>query len=61
MKKELKFELEEEDLKNLKSKAEQSGFIGRGSLVAYLRKIARTDLVFIDSNFKRVAKEFILK
>lgn len=61
MKKEIKLYLEEEDIASLKRKAQQSGFVGRGAIISYIRKVSAEEVIFLDSNFKKVAKEFILK
>jgi len=61
MKKTIKIYLEEEDIKRLRSKAEQSGFIGRGNLNHYLEKIARQPICFLDENVKAMLSVLNLK
>lgn len=55
-KKEFNIYLEEEDFEKLKQKAEQGGFTGRGGVSHYLKKIADEDLIFLDSNAKKILK-----
>jgi len=49
-----KFYLEPEDFAKLKSKAESSGFSGRGAISHFLAKVAREELAFLDNNLKSV-------
>ena len=49
--------VEVETKKKLKDKADQMGI----SITQFIEKIAQEDIVFLDANFKRVAKLFNLK
>ena len=50
--KELRLWLDENDIKRLKMKAEALNFIGKANIRKYLEKIAREEIVFLDSNAK---------
>jgi len=52
MKQIIKINIDEEDVKRLRSKAEQSGFYGRGNLNRYFEKISRQPICFLDENVK---------
>lgn len=56
MKKQQRFYLEEHDINLLKQKALESGFSGRGWLSNLLHKIASSDICFMDSNARKIAK-----
>lgn len=60
-KKPLKIYIEESDEHKLKIKAEQLGFIGRGSLSRYISKVAREPICFIDENVRAMLKALNLK
>ena len=57
MKQMIKVYLEKEDLNKLKSKAGT----GRGEISAYITKIAREPVVFLDENTKTMLKALDLK
>lgn len=57
----IKVYLDEKEIQNLKLKAEQLGFVGRGWLSQFIRRIAREPIVFIDENVKAVTSLFSLK
>lgn len=52
----LKVYLEKRDIDRLKGKAEQAGFVGRGSISAYIKKICDEPICFLDSNVKSILK-----
>lgn len=58
MKTTIKIYLEPEDLKLLKQKVEEAGFTGRGSISAFISKIAKEDLIFLDNNIKKLKNVF---
>ena len=57
----IKVYLDEKEIQNLKLKAEQLGFTGRGWLSQFIRRIAREPIVFIDENVKAVTSLFSLR
>jgi len=61
MKKELKLYLNQQDFKSLKMKAESSGLIGRGWLCEYIRRVARSDIIFLDGNTRLLLNALNLK
>ncbi len=61
MKKTIKIYIEFSDLQQLESKASELGYKGRAWLSRFIEKIAREDLVFLDKNFKKIARAFIIK
>jgi len=61
MKKTIKLYLEEESIKRLKQKAEALKFVGRGDLSHYIEKVANEDVVFLDSNIKKLLSALGLK
>lgn len=52
MKKEIKIWLEEAELKRLKQKALDSGFVGKGFLSHYISKISNESIAFIPPNVR---------
>jgi len=56
MKHEFKLYIEEKDLNSLKDKAKSIGIEGRGSINAYIVKIAREPIAFLDDNLIAVLK-----
>ena len=54
MKKEIKIWLEPEELKRLKQKSLDAGFVGKGSLSHYLGKIANESICFISPGVRVV-------
>lgn len=61
MKKCYKIYLTEEDFNKLISKANQSGFYGRGSVSAYINKVANESICFLDSNVKALLSALQLR
>lgn len=57
MKKTIKIYLELEDFKKLQEKAGN----GRGSISAYISKVAREPIAFLDSNVRALLKAINLK
>lgn len=61
MKQSIKIYLEQEDLKKLKEKAEESGFEGKGAVSHYIEKISKEPVIFADKNLKSALKLFAIK
>lgn len=61
MKKVIKVYLEGSDEANLKEKAEECGFIGRGAVSHFIEKICREPIIFLDGNTKLMLKALNLK
>lgn len=61
MKKQYKILLDERTIRLLKSKAESVGFSNKGWLRQYLEYLAPKDIAFLDENFKKIAKSFVIK
>ena len=61
MKKTIKVYLTTETENKLRVTAEGLGFEGRGWLTHFLEKISKEELVFLDSNVRRVLKAIDLK
>lgn len=60
MMKPIKLYLETEDENKLRMKAAELGFSGRGWLSQFMRKVASSDLVFIDTNVEKLCHLFQL-
>ena len=61
MKKPIKIYLEGSDEADLKIKAEECGFIGRGAVSHFIEKICREPIIFMDKNAKSMLKALALK
>lgn len=57
-KKVIKVYLEEKSVKNLKKKAEELGYIGRGAVSRYIEKVASEPVIFLDNNLKELTRLF---
>ena len=53
---EFKLYIEDKDLERLKDKAKSIGLEGRGAISAYITKIAREPIAFLDDNVLAVLK-----
>lgn len=51
MKHQIKLYLEQEDISRLKQKAVDAGLEERGCLTNYIRKVARTPIIFLTKEF----------
>lgn len=54
MKKEIKVYLEPRDIRSLQAKAKELGLVGRGSLSAYIGKVAQQPIVFLSPGVRVV-------
>ena len=52
----IKIYIEREDKRRLLQKAEEMGFVNRGSLNLFMTFIARNDVLLLDNNCKKMLK-----
>ena len=57
----IKIYLENKDKQALLSKANETGFVGRGSLSHFLSFLAQNEILFLDGNVRKLLKVLDLK